>query len=48
MVRKLEMRLKEGRKTMLTPEIEGRRALEDSVKGKSIFGRVMVCAVVVV
>jgi hypothetical protein len=33
---------------MLTPEIEGRRALEDRVKGKSIFGRVVVFGVVVV
>ncbi len=48
MVRKLEMRLMEGRKTLLTPEIEGRRTMEDRVKGKSIGGRVMIFGVVVV
>jgi hypothetical protein len=45
---KAGMRLMEGRKTLLTPEIEGRRALEDRVKGKSIFGRVVVFGVILV
>jgi len=38
----------EGRKILLTPEVEGRRTTEDRVKGKLICSRVVVFGVVLV
>jgi hypothetical protein len=43
---KVVIMLMEGWKTLLTPEVEGRRTMEDSVKFKSFFGRVVVFGVV--
>jgi hypothetical protein len=40
--------LMEGRKRMLTPRVDGSRMMEDRVKGKSIFGRVVDFGVVLV